>query len=78
MAGRRSDTSTQLRGNDPRYELRFAGLFNPGRGYRFPCDASGSVDIDNLTDRARSNYFYARSVIGREFFAPVFCRVAER
>ena len=57
------------------YELRFAGLFNPGRGYAFPCDAHGHVDIDSLADRARMNYFYARTVIGREFHAPVKCCV---
>ena len=50
-----------------RYELRFAGLHNPGRGYSFPCDANGQVDIDGLGERARLNYFYARSMIGREF-----------
>ena len=38
-----------------RYELRFTGLFNRGRGYAFPCDAQGHVDIDELTDRGRSN-----------------------
>jgi hypothetical protein len=53
------------------YELRFAGLFNPGRGYSFPCDADGRVDIDALAARARLNYFYARTVIGREVRAPV-------
>lgn len=58
-----------------RYELRFAGLFNPGRGYAFPCDMQGHVDIDTLSETARSNYFYARTVIGREFFAPVTCAV---
>lgn len=52
------------------YELRFRSLFNPGRGYSFPCDAAGHVDLDALSDRARSNYFYARTVIGREFAMP--------
>jgi hypothetical protein len=53
------------------YELRFAGLFNPGHGYAFPCDAEGCVDIDSLGQVARANYFYARTVIGREFRNPV-------
>jgi hypothetical protein len=56
-----------------RYELRFAGLHHPGRGYAFPCDAEGHVDIDGLGNRARLNYLYARTVIGREFYAPVVC-----
>jgi len=52
------------------YELRFTSLFEEGRGLSFPCDASGQVDIDSLSTRARLNYFYARTVIGREFFMP--------
>ncbi|HEX7438602.1 MAG TPA: hypothetical protein VF319_00770 [Caldimonas sp.] len=56
------------------YELRFRSLFNPGRGFSFPCDASGRVDIDRLSDRARSNYFFARAGIGREFATPAVQR----
>jgi hypothetical protein len=55
------------------YELRFARLFNAGRGYAFPCDSGGQVDIDSLGDLARANYFYARSSVGVEFFAPITC-----
>ena len=58
-------------GVDGAYELRFAGLFNAGRGYAFPCDENGNVDLDSLGGRARINYFYARTAIGREFCAPV-------
>jgi hypothetical protein len=50
--------------------LHFQSLFHEGRGYAFPCDAHGHVDIDALTERARNNYFYARTVIGREFATP--------
>ena len=52
------------------YELRFTSLFDEGRALSFPCDAEGHVDIDSLSGRARLNYFYARTVIGREFFMP--------
>lgn len=52
------------------YELRFRSLFDEGRGLCFPCDPSGQVDIDSLSARARANYFYARTVIGREFAMP--------
>lgn len=52
------------------YELRFQSLFNEGRGYAFPCDAKGNVDIDAMSERARLNYFYARTVIGREVATP--------
>ena len=53
------------------HELRFRSLFNQGRGYAFPCDRDGHVDIDELTERARRNYFFARTVIGSEFCMPV-------
>jgi hypothetical protein len=55
----------------PAYELRFRSLSNPGRGFSFACDASGGVDLDSLGKCALSNYLYARTVVGREFFTPV-------
>jgi hypothetical protein len=58
-----------------RYELRFNGLFNRGRGFAFPCDAQGHVDIDELADGARANYFYARTVVGAELSAPIVLSV---
>jgi hypothetical protein len=51
-------------------ELRFQSLFDTGRSYAFPCDAAGHVDMDTLSDRARANYFYARTVVGREVAYP--------
>ena len=52
------------------YELRFRSLFHEGRAYSFPCNAAGHVDLDALSERARANYFFARTVIGRDFAAP--------
>ncbi len=52
------------------FELRFTSLFQEGRGFSFPCDAQGHVDLDTLSERARANYFFARSVIGREVTMP--------
>ncbi len=52
------------------YELRFQSLFDEGRGYAFPCDANGDVDLDAMSEQARLNYLYARTVIGREFALP--------
>ena len=56
-------TSTQ-------FELRFQSLFDSGRGYAFPCDAKGRVDLNELSNRARINYLFARAVIGRALAAP--------
>lgn len=52
------------------FELRFQSLFNEGRALAFPCDAGGHVNMDALSERARDNYLYARTVIGREFATP--------
>jgi hypothetical protein len=53
-----------------RFELRFQSLFDEGRGYAFPCDASGHVDLDAFSERLRTNYLYARTLIGRDFRTP--------
>jgi hypothetical protein len=52
------------------YELRFQSLFDGGRAYAFSCDEAGCVNIDTLSAHARLNYFYARTVIGREVAMP--------
>ena len=54
----------------PEFELRFRSLFFEGRGYSFPCDHAGHVDLDALSDGARNNYFFAHSVIGRDVAMP--------
>ena len=56
------------------YELRFESLFHPGRALTFPCDECGRVALDDLSDRARSNYLYARAVVGREYATPAVVR----
>lgn len=56
--------------NGSSYELSFRSLFDEGRGYVFPCDATGHVDLDAMSERARLNYLYARTVVGREFATP--------
>ena len=53
-----------------RWALRFASLFENGHGWSFPCDASGRVDLDSLSERARDNYFFARALIGRDLAWP--------
>jgi hypothetical protein len=52
------------------FELRFTSLFNEGRGFSFPCDSTGRVDLDALSERARNNYLFARAVIGLELTLP--------
>ena len=52
------------------FQLCFRSLFDPGRGYAFPCDGHGRVDLDGLSEEARNNYLYARAMIGRELSVP--------
>ncbi|HZN47982.1 MAG TPA: hypothetical protein VFB71_10170 [Ramlibacter sp.] len=52
------------------YRLCFRSLFHSGRGYAFPCDPRGQVDLDRMSERARNNYFFARAMVGRELSAP--------
>ena len=68
-----SHFSTQPSASD-RYELRFDSLFNPGRGYGFPCDACGRVDLDALGDGERHHYLYARAIVGRQLSPPAVQR----
>ena len=55
------------------FQLRFQSLFDPGRGFAFPCDSQGHVDLDTLSERARNNYLYARAMVGREVATPAVC-----
>src|SRR4051812_47823070 len=61
---------TAMIANTHPFRLCFRSLFNSGRGYAFPCDALGHVDLDALTDRARNNYLFARAMVGRELAVP--------
>ena len=57
------------------FQLRFPSLFRPGHGYAFPCDSAGTVNLDQLSECARQNYFFARIAVGREFAVPEVCAV---
>ena len=58
------------------FVLRFPSLFDDGRGYAFPCNSHGEVDLQALSPRARENYLAARNGVGRDFGFPAV--VAER
>lgn len=62
----------------PSFEVRFDSLYVPGHALAFPCDGEGHVDLDALSERARSNYLFARAMVGRETSLPhVMARAAE-
>jgi len=52
------------------FVLRFPSLFGDGRGFAFPCDARGEVDLAALSPRARANYLAASRSVGRDFGVP--------
>jgi hypothetical protein len=53
------------------HELRYVSLFNQGRALSFPSDGQGHVDMDALSEPARENYLYARTMVGVESCMPV-------
>ena len=58
------------------FQLCFRSLFDSGRGYFFPCDGQGKVDLDHLSERSRTNYLFARAMVGRELSVPAIEIVA--
>ena len=52
------------------FQLCYRSLFDSGRGFAFPCDPHGHVDMDRLSERARLNYLFARAMVGRELDVP--------
>ena len=69
------DTCPSSASSAPRFELRFQPLSHFGRGFAFPCDALGQVPLNELGDRLRDNYLYARAVVGHELSWPVVNRL---
>jgi len=58
------------------YELRFDSLFNVGRAFTFPCDATGRVDPRDLSEAARRSYQRVCEAVGREYSLPDLQRSA--
>lgn len=56
--------------NGKHFELRFLSLHREGRGWAFPCNGQGEVDLDRLSERARNNYLFARAMMGRDYAFP--------
>jgi len=52
------------------HELCFVSLYAHEPGIAVPCDKTGNVDIDSLTERMRNTYFGARALIGRAYLYP--------
>jgi hypothetical protein len=55
------------------FEIRFGSLLRRGLELIFPCDRDGRVDLDALSERAKTNYLFARAMVGREYARPAVC-----
>ena len=51
--------------------LFFSGLFPAVRSLAFPCDPRGEVDMNEMSERARDNYLFARTVVGCDYDVPI-------
>jgi len=54
-----------------RYTLFFRSILLAGRGYAFPCNAEGRVELQAMSTRLRQNYLYAKARVGLELLSPV-------
>jgi len=59
---------------DSEFEVRFRSLLWRGLELIFPCDREGHVDLDALSERAKTNYLFARAMVGREYARPAVCK----
>jgi hypothetical protein len=74
-------TTTSMPGAAPgecRFELQFISTCAGGHDYAFPCDEHGQVDMDALTERVRTEYLFARAVMGRDVARPVVVSLPAR
>ena len=64
------DAGTGSGNTNASFMLRYRSLSPFRCGYAFPCDASGRVDLEQLSERARANYLHALTVVGFELEQP--------
>ena len=64
------NTSDALCCDEARFELRYRSLSPYHCDYAFPCNAQGEVNLDQLSERARDNYLFARAMVGCDLLTP--------
>ena len=52
------------------FQLRFRSLAGEASEFSCPCDAAGHVVMDEMSERARSSYLFARATVGRLYAPP--------
>ncbi len=61
--------------SDQHFQLRYRSLSHADRGFAFPCDDHGQVDLDALSERAGNNYLYARAWSATSWQFPLWNRL---
>ena len=62
--------STAAIGHGAAFHLRFRPLSREENEFTCPCDATGQVAMDELSERARNRYLFARAMVGRAYAPP--------
>jgi hypothetical protein len=52
------------------FEVHFRSLLRHGVELAVPCDREGHVDLDGLSHRTKTEYLFARAMVGREYAIP--------
>jgi hypothetical protein len=61
----------------PAYTLVYSSIHGAA-GFAFPCDETGIVEMNALSERCRDDYFLARALVGRNFHPPtIVCRPSD-
>ena len=69
------DTSSDDPGPSHACDLVFVPL-RQSCCFKFPCSVTGMVDLDRLTEQARSNCLMVRALVRRDFQWPTIVRRA--
>jgi hypothetical protein len=62
--------SFEAKGDRTAFLLRFRSLVGEANEFTCPCDAAGHVVMDEMSERARSSYLFARAMVGRLYAPP--------
>ena len=69
---------TEANGTETAFQLRFRSLVGEANEFTCPCDAAGHVVMDEMDERARSSYLFARAMVGRLYAPPEITAEAHR
>ena len=62
--------SFETNGERAAFQLRFHSFVGEANEFTCPCDAAGHVVMDEMSERARSRYLFARAMVGRLYAPP--------